>query len=340
VLLYRRDSPHQMDDQNGHVIDGTTRAHQWRRLRSQTARNDEDDQAPRSDAPKSIAGSLLVPADMLEKTGPLEHPDDRGAHHEDTEPSRSAPIAPPQTAGASAGPVVHQNPFLVPDAAAPRVPRQRSRIGHARRAIIGWAHAFRARQAWFRVSRRSPAGGRTVRRAVWLAGFVFVVLASGAVALTALIRPSSPAITPPAQIEALGATVSSRNLLESRPLAAVTTHVARQRPARTPRSHRVRSVRARHSAHTHGRSRSARKPMPARVHYRAPASSAPDVPTSAPQTTGSANSASSRPSAPTTNNVPPSPPPASTGGSTSSSTQHQPAFGSNGVLGPGHSPDG
>jgi hypothetical protein len=111
VLLYTRAglASSQMDDHHGHVIDGTARAHQWRRSRFQAAREDEDDQAARSDAPKSIAGSLLVPADMLGKTGPLEHQDDYGARQEDTEPSRGA-IAQPQTGAASADLLVHQNP--------------------------------------------------------------------------------------------------------------------------------------------------------------------------------------------------------------------------------------
>ena len=53
-----------MDDQQENVIDGTSRARQWRRATS-TTRSATDDAAARSDAPKSIAGSLLVPAEML-----------------------------------------------------------------------------------------------------------------------------------------------------------------------------------------------------------------------------------------------------------------------------------
>jgi hypothetical protein len=328
-----------MDDHNGQVIDGTARAHQWRRSRSQAARKDEDDQAARSDAPKSIAGSLLVPADMLGQTGPLEHPDDCGARQEDTEPSRSAPIAQRRTGAASADPVVHQNPFLVSDAAAADAPRQRSRSGHARRAsgtvIVEWANAIRALGARSRAPRRPPAGRPTTRRAAWLAGVVSVALASGVVALTAMIRPSSHAISRPAQIEALGASASSSNPLESRPLAAETTHVARERPAPVPRSHRARSVRARRSGHKHARSRLARKPRAVHAHDSAPPSSAAHVPASEPQTTGSADPSSSQVSAPPAT----SSPPASSDRSTSSSSQHQPAFGANGSLGPGSSPD-
>ena len=67
-----------MDDQQGNVIDGTARARQWRLARS-PARAESDGAEARSDAPKSIAGSLLVPADMLS----IGVPDDEtggGAH--------------------------------------------------------------------------------------------------------------------------------------------------------------------------------------------------------------------------------------------------------------------
>ena len=54
-----------MDDKPRNVIDGTARARQWRRSRSE-ARADEDGSTDiRSDAPKSFASSLLVPADMV-----------------------------------------------------------------------------------------------------------------------------------------------------------------------------------------------------------------------------------------------------------------------------------
>ena len=61
-----------MDDQNGHVIDGTARARQWRRSRSEAPAGDEADGRPRSDAPKNIAGSLLVPAEMLSRASTVE----------------------------------------------------------------------------------------------------------------------------------------------------------------------------------------------------------------------------------------------------------------------------
>jgi hypothetical protein len=53
-----------MDDQHGNVIDGTERARQWRRSRPKSRATDDPTET-RADAPKSIAGSLLVPAEML-----------------------------------------------------------------------------------------------------------------------------------------------------------------------------------------------------------------------------------------------------------------------------------
>ncbi len=100
-----------MDDLQGNVIDGTARARQWRLARSK-ARAESDGAEARSDAPKSIAGSLLVPADMLS----MGVPDDDaggGAQSDATAVPTSPDVAvthAPQNGAA------HQNPFLVPDA--------------------------------------------------------------------------------------------------------------------------------------------------------------------------------------------------------------------------------
>ena len=67
-----------MDDQQGHVIDGTARARQWRRSKAK-ARPAPDATETRSDAPKSFAGSLLVPAEMLCAASP---PDERSTEDE------------------------------------------------------------------------------------------------------------------------------------------------------------------------------------------------------------------------------------------------------------------
>ncbi len=78
-----------MDDQQGNVIDGTARARQWRRSKPKTGSAPEAPEA-RSDAPKSFAGSLLVPADMLPPAFP---PDE---HLNGNEQGRA--VAPPPRA--------------------------------------------------------------------------------------------------------------------------------------------------------------------------------------------------------------------------------------------------
>jgi hypothetical protein len=59
----------QMDEESGKVIDGTARAREWRRPRPK-ASADTDGVQPHSEAPKSIAASLLVPDDMPAMTIP------------------------------------------------------------------------------------------------------------------------------------------------------------------------------------------------------------------------------------------------------------------------------
>jgi hypothetical protein len=95
-----------MDDQQGNVIDGTARARQWRLVRSKT-RSASDGAEVRSDAPKSIAGSLLVPAGMLSIGGT---DDDGAADSGVTEVAAASEVA-----LEDAPPIVgsHQNPFLV-----------------------------------------------------------------------------------------------------------------------------------------------------------------------------------------------------------------------------------
>jgi hypothetical protein len=104
-----------MDDQQGTVIDGTARARQWRLARSKTHAATEDAEA-RSDAPKSIAGSLLVPADMFPVASP-------GDQHPNGDEQGQATGRPPGSGAVTADlgadeDTVHQNPFLLPDAAA------------------------------------------------------------------------------------------------------------------------------------------------------------------------------------------------------------------------------
>ena len=112
--LGRETATREMDDQHGHVIDGTARARQWRRSKPK-AGSGPDAPETRSDAPKSFAGSLLVPADMLPAAFA---PDER---LNENPQGRAAPPPPRADADpgtrASAETGVHQNPFLVPEAA-------------------------------------------------------------------------------------------------------------------------------------------------------------------------------------------------------------------------------
>ena len=99
-----------MDDQQGNVIDGTARARQWRLARS-PARAEPDEAEARSDAPKSIAGSLLVPADMLSTGAPA---DDAGGAKSDATAVPTSPQVAVTHAPQNGAP--QENPFLVPDA--------------------------------------------------------------------------------------------------------------------------------------------------------------------------------------------------------------------------------
>jgi len=105
-----------MDEQPGKVIDGTARARHWRRSQPKSAA-ERDGSQQHSEAPKSIASSLLVPPTMPdgELASPLnyEPATDNGAGSspamDGTKPDRG-----------------HRNIFLSPDAAVPIPPRRRS----------------------------------------------------------------------------------------------------------------------------------------------------------------------------------------------------------------------
>jgi hypothetical protein len=155
-----------MDDQQGNVIDGTARARQWRLVRSKTPSASDRGEA-RSDAPKSIAGSLLVPADMLPSVVPDDQADGDAVC---AVPSLSPPCQvasnPPPTRGAP-----DQNPFLVPEAAStenakiaartrlwrvvgsftgtpPRFGLRRHHRHDRQRLTRGWARARRRQLRW------------------------------------------------------------------------------------------------------------------------------------------------------------------------------------------------
>ena len=63
-----------MDDQHGKIIDGTARTPGWRGVRAASP-DGAGDGEPRSEAPKSMAESLLVPAELIDQAAPAR-PDD------------------------------------------------------------------------------------------------------------------------------------------------------------------------------------------------------------------------------------------------------------------------
>jgi len=148
-----------MDDQQRNVIDGTARARQWRRSRSK-ARTGEQEGEPRSNAPKSIASSLLVPADMVHKAVP--------STHNDATSSDRAPEAAGELAGERRAPddstilgVEHRNPFLDSEDAAAGGDRRGCTKVRARCGVHAVdASAWRGRRSL--ASRASPA--RPARR--------------------------------------------------------------------------------------------------------------------------------------------------------------------------------
>ncbi len=122
-----------MDDQQGNVIDGTARARQWRLARSKTPAATNGAEA-RSDAPKSIAGSLLVPADMLPVVSAGDQrPSGTGQGRQTEQPHFHGAVTDDT---ASDNDTVQQNPFLLPEAAVTTAGRG-ARLAR-RRMIAAW----------------------------------------------------------------------------------------------------------------------------------------------------------------------------------------------------------
>jgi hypothetical protein len=161
-----------MDEEQGNVIDGTARARQWRGSRRQSRASSGRDEL-RSDAPKSIAASLLVPADLV-APGAARGRTEQGLGDEADIPSVDRDIA----AATADPPLNGQNLFLSADAMAPTEPA--SRHGHGGIAPIGLAHDQARRLRRSIADRRSPrafGGTRAVRACVILSliGAVVVV---------------------------------------------------------------------------------------------------------------------------------------------------------------------
>ena len=324
-----------MDDQQGHVIDGTARARHWRGSKPKTGSAPEAAEA-RSDAPKSFAGSLLVPADMLPAAFT---PDER------SESQQGRAAAPPTRADADPGARTadgngaHQNPFLVPEAA--RVePRPRS----TRRRMIA---ALLASPPGLITARPGPSRGLGRLLAVprWagalrLTRLLALAALTGAVVVTAVIATRANTAHP-SSTSALGA-AGPLGARDRGSLTAVSNPFAQQAATRGKApSRRVRPERVRPRIATHQRRPPARKPavVPAQQPAVVPARYTPPI----------SNSGSSGPSSTTSSYAVSTPttassqPAASSGGATTSSSSSgssRPAFGENGTLGPGRGAPG
>jgi hypothetical protein len=316
-----------MDDQHGNVIDGTERARQWRRSRTKSGTAAESTET-RADAPKSIAGSLLVPAEMLSSAIPPDQ------HLNGTGQDPAAAHLPRANAGAgertSPETGVHQNPFLVPEAA-----RAEHRSRSTRRRMM--AALFASPRGLISTRRRSS---RPLRRRVamprWLGELrltrlLALAALTGAVVVTAVIA-TRPNAADPSFAPALGATGQLTTPERGSSLTAENNPFAQQVEARDrAASHRVRRVRAHGRVGTHRRPRPAGKPVVVSARYTPPSDAGSSTPSSA-----TSSSAGAAPTAASSQ-----PAPSSGGGTTSSSSSgsNRPAFGENGTLGPGHSPN-
>lgn len=311
-----------MDEEQGKVIDGTARARHWRRSRSESPAAADGD-SPRSEAPKSIASSLLVPADMLDGPPP------RAAEADRNGPAGAAVVAErdARADAAAFATTSHDNLFLSPDAAVVAPASQRST--RARTAALRAMHALVAGlRTVFEI--RLPRPSFTVQRPRRIA---FAVGAAALLALTAGIvidrAATSSSVSRPnthpgsvAELDRLKATVLSAvgRFLSAVPAKSRATRPAR---ARTARKHTVHKPARTHTVVT----RSATAPV-------APSYTPPPTPTSATSSSGASSIGASPSSGGTASPSPPATHASSTSGGSPS------AFGSSGVLGPGSSPNG
>ncbi len=320
-----------MDDQQGNVIDGTERARQWRRSRS-NARAGEEDGEPRSDAPKSIASSLLVPADMVhDAIAPTVG--DRSSPGEEIGPDdESADRASVPSGGATLEGEEHRNPFLA--------------SAHAGAGATGEAVQSSKRRSMFELSARIVGAGRRRRsvrpprnllaaiphrraRAITLARPVVVALgvlgliAIGVEVLTQTQNGSVPVHSP-------GGSASAVPLDRWRPplLSSVVNPLAGARTTRRPRGDRA------GRAPAHQASANPRKARTPTITTAVPARyTPPSSPSSLASGSGSAPSHESSGAAATSSAQPAAQPSTASSRSTS-------AFGASGALGPGSSPNG
>jgi hypothetical protein len=304
-----------MDDQQGNVFDGTVRSREWRRRR-QNARAEADAAEPRSDAPKSIAGSLMVPAHMLDGSLPADQPATRNQR---AALQRGTTTVVDGTSGAERS---RRNPFLVPPAetAEPRSKPGRWGVisGLLERSFAcirthpGSALLWGPRM----VARHLAVAPRSARRLA-VAAFAAAILVTVVIASQSGTRHSSSErkVRAAGLLGASGTDVLSAS---SNPLV--------QRAAQHDRApHHVRPIHPRRTTLAHRRPRRATKHVVVAARYTPSTSSTASY---TPSSTSSSYAGSG--STPVSSQ--------STGGATTSSSSSgssRPAFGEHGILGPG-----
>jgi hypothetical protein len=328
-----------MDDQNGNVIDGTERARQWRRSRSKAAAAAE----PNSDAPKSIASSLLVPAELVSAITSQTAGEDSVATDENVRAAAGTADARSVAAARFSDEKHHHpNPFLAPESArignaskGARSPRGRSLAALISRSAGGVRTRYSAHRP------TPPTLAATPRRRLRMVRLTRPVIATlgalGGVALVAAILTQlGTSVLSPAQPSRGLNTQESLPIFRPGSLAAGTNPLGARESVRQTVPHRARHARVRRATNEQLRKRYATSRAATRHRYTTPPSSASRSSTaSAASNAGSSGSSGSTPPS----SAPPAGQPASATGGSSSQTStpaQRPAFGLNGTLGPGH----
>jgi len=324
-----------MDDDQRNVIDGTARARQWRRSRKKT-RPDSETSESRSDAPRRIASSLLVPADMVHPASPAEASTDREARAT-VDPGHAVPD---ELLTGEAG---HRNPFLIEDAAGPagrsgarRSPTRRSAlVTMFLGAVSGLGRRDATRKDQIAAAPRQRLRPRRPTRSVALSVGALAAIALAVGLVTASQTPPHRSFSvaaggrPLEQLKS-GLLSSTANPLAGQRAAPRTTKTRALRTHQTalkpPRSNRVQppSIRHRTASPTRGASATATTV----AHYTPPTATTSPTTTSANAPSYASSGSTGAPA-----QQPVSQPTAA------SSTPAQ-AFGSAGALGPGSSPNG
>ena len=273
-----------MEREPENVIDGTARAHQWRRSPSTTVDDGPDGAEARSDAPKSIAGSLLVPVELLTEAAPLEQAPRHAGRAAD--PGRCCrrfrewalgrrgarepvPVAGSRgsgqlISGAPASPRCSPTPGRCGrDQVSPAMAARPGLADLHDRAYpppsLGIPVEFTARPAGLLARPGSAGRGRRWRRAGMTGLLVTVLVAAGCVVLAGVAtqgghpRVARPSLSRDRQLAAVGAGNDPfgdrRAVIAARAAAAKTAkaNVARQARAK-PKARTRRLARARHAA--------------------------------------------------------------------------------------------